>query len=79
MEHSLAAATGFAAVVKGHLDRGGISQREAATRTGIPLTTLHRRLTGASPFSVNELLRIASLLDTTVSRLAIEAESQGAA
>ena len=51
------------------LASAGISQRTAATQTGIPLTTLSRRLTGASPFLVTELAVLAKVLDTTVSAL----------
>lgn len=69
----------LASVVLRRLDEAEISQREAAVRTGIPLTTLNRRLTGASPFLATELQSLASLLRTTVSRLAIEAENAGAA
>lgn len=51
------------------LASAGISQRTAAAQTGIPLTTLSRRLTGASPFLVTELAVLAKVLDTTVSAL----------
>jgi transcriptional regulator with XRE-family HTH domain len=47
----------------------GISQRSAAEATGIPLTTLSRRLTGAAPFLVTELFSLAKVLGTTVSAL----------
>jgi transcriptional regulator with XRE-family HTH domain len=47
----------------------GISQRSAADLTGIPLTTLNRRLTGAAPFLVTELYSLAKVLGTTVSAL----------
>lgn len=52
----------------------GISQRSAAEQTGIPLTTLSRRLTGAAPFLVTELAVLAKVLDTTVSALTASAE-----
>lgn len=59
----------IAAHVSAALSTAGIPQREVASRTGIPITTLSRRLTGHSPFNTNELALIADLLDTTVSRL----------
>lgn len=65
---------GIATAVKLALKDAGISRRDAAERTGIPLTTLQRRLTGASPFLVTELAALASLTGTTVSALAVAAE-----
>ena len=57
------------------LRAAGISQRSAADLTGIPLTTLSRRLTGAAPFLVTELAVLAKVLDTTVSALTASAEA----
>lgn len=65
---------GIANAVKSALDRADISRREAALRTGIPLTTLQRRLTGRSPFLVTELSVLASVTGTTVSAIVAEAE-----
>lgn len=56
------------------LRAAGISQRIAAEQTGIPLTTLSRRLTGAAPFLVTELAALAMVLGTTVSALTARAE-----
>lgn len=56
------------------LTAASISQRTAAERTGIALTTLSRRLTGTSPFLATELAALAGLLGTTVSNLAKESE-----
>jgi len=75
MEHPLSINSGLAGVVKTRLTEAGISLREAATRTGIPLTTLSRRLTGTSPFSADELALVASLFGIAVSDLAGEAET----
>ena len=55
------------------LRAAGISQRTAADQTGIPLTTLSRRLTGAAPFLVTELAVLAEMLGTTVSALTASA------
>lgn len=60
---------GIAATVSAALREAGISQRDAAARTGIAINTLSRRLTGNSPFLVTELALIAELLGTTVPEL----------
>lgn len=52
----------IAANVARLLREAGVSQRDTSTSTGIPLTTLVRRLTGRSPFLVTELSAIAELL-----------------
>lgn len=64
----------LAEVVKRRLEASGTSLRAASITTGIPLTTLSRRLTGTSPFSVTELVAFASMFEITMSCLAIEAE-----
>lgn len=74
VEHPEQTSRSLAGVISQRLRDADISQREAANRTGIPLTTLSRRLTGVSPLLVTELASLASLLDTTVSCLANEAE-----
>ncbi len=69
---------GISQAVSNALKSAGISQREAAERSGIPITTLSRRLTGNSPFLVTELAVLASMVGTTVSELAATAESSAA-
>lgn len=66
---------GMAQTVSQALSEAGIAQRDAAAQTGIPFTTLRRRLTGFSPFNMAELDLLAALLDTTVSDLVIRAEA----
>jgi len=63
----------IAALVSAALREAGIPQRDAASRTGIPITTLSRRLTGNSPFNTDELDLIADLLGVTVSDLIAQA------
>ena len=46
-----------------------IPQREAAARTGIAMTTLTRRLSGHSPFRIDELAAIADLCGVSVADL----------
>lgn len=65
-------------MVSRKLEEAGLSLRETALRAGIPLTTLHRRLGGTSPFTLTELVALAELLDTTASVLMAEAEAVSA-
>lgn len=51
------------------LQAAGISQREAADATGIPINTLSRRLTGKTPLNVNELAALGGLVGKSVSEL----------
>lgn len=58
-----------AARVQTALDAAGRSTLALSEQTGIPRTTLLRRLTGTSPFTVDELALIASNLDIEVHSL----------
>jgi transcriptional regulator with XRE-family HTH domain len=78
MEHPTPTSAAIAAEVTRLIDASGLSRRDVANRTGIALTTLTRRLTGTSPFSITELAAVASLLGTTVSSLAEAAERAAA-
>lgn len=51
------------------LEAQGLSSRKAAELTGIALTTLNRRLSGATPFKVDELAVVANVAGTTVTAL----------
>ena len=67
---------GIRYVIRQELRDAGISQRRAANLSGIPLTTLSRRLAGnGRPFLVNELFAMAEMLDTTCSTIAADAEA----
>lgn len=44
----------------------GATEKSLADRTGIPRTTLRRRLTGLSSFTINELHAIASHLGVSL-------------
>lgn len=54
----------------------GVSQRELAARTGIPLVTINRKLNHASPFNAIELGAISEALGTSLVDLALKAERQ---
>ena len=64
----------LAQVVAAQIKSAGLSQRDMATRTGVPLVTLSRRITGRSPFTVAELATIASVLGVSVVDLVLKAE-----
>lgn len=71
-----AATAATAAAIKAALQRAGLSEAEAARRTGIPQTTLNRRLVGNPPgFSIAELSSLASLLGMDVSDLLRQPET----
>ena len=59
-------AQAIAAAASEALRAAGVSQREASELTGIPLTTLVRRLTGRSPFLVTELAAVAEVAGVSV-------------
>lgn len=75
MEHNGDVSRKVAAVLRRRLADENISLRSAAEKTGIPLTTLARRINGTSPLSVTELTALASLLGSTPSGIVAEAES----
>jgi transcriptional regulator with XRE-family HTH domain len=58
-----------AANVRAELARQRKPQRELQQHLGISRVTLYRRLSGESPFDVDELRRIAELLNVSVSDL----------
>lgn len=78
MEHPEHAAREIATVVALRVEESGLSRRQLSDRTGIPFSTLTRRLNGLSPFVVTELHAIASVLGTTVKTLVAEAEERAA-
>lgn len=55
-----------ARAVTAEMARQNVSQVDLSTRAGIPRPTLQRRLSGFSPFTVDELDRIAQALRVEV-------------
>jgi transcriptional regulator with XRE-family HTH domain len=55
-----------AAAVSAALGESNLSVLSAAEQTGIPRSTLSRRLTGTSPFTITELDLLARLLGVSV-------------
>jgi len=60
---------GTADTVGSAMEAAGWSQVAISTTTGIPRTTLLHRLSGFSPFTVDELQRIGDVLDVEVHTL----------
>lgn len=69
-----AARLNIARAVNARLQTAGIAQRKVSEATGIPMTSLVRRLTGRAPFDIDQLARIARLLDVSVAALITYAE-----
>ena len=59
---SAAATQSVAAYISARLADLGISQRDASERSGIPLSTLSRRLGGRGPFPLDEVAALAALI-----------------
>lgn len=62
------------AEIRAAMKLAGMSQRDMAAKTGIPLVTLGRRLTGGKPFDIAELAAVASTLNIGVVDLMLRAE-----
>ena len=70
MSTPAAAAAATAAAVKAAIERAGLSVNRAAALSGIPQSTLDRRLLGAPPgFNIIELSSLASVLGIEVGDL----------
>lgn len=74
MEPTWPTSTEVSETVKSAIKAAGLSQREVAERSGIPTTTLNRRLNTGSPFIYEELVAVARVIGRTVSDLIAEAE-----
>lgn len=61
-------------VIADRMKAAGIAQRGMAEKSGIPLVTLSRRLTGKSTFTIAELVTIAYVLGDEVTDLVDRAE-----
>lgn len=59
----------IAKAVQEAMGRAGVNTHNLVKVTGIPRTTLDRRLTGLSPFTTAELAHVAHALDTSLSAL----------
>lgn len=70
-----AALTGrIAESIQAQRQSSGHTLNEFALATGIPFTTIHRKLGGHKPFTTEELEAIARVLNTTPSALVYDAE-----
>lgn len=66
---TLPASQRVALAVRDHLRQAGKTQLDVVGATGIPRTTLNRRMTGNSPFTITELELIAAFLGVTVTEI----------
>lgn len=69
MEQPQNTGAAVAEAVRAAIAARGTTQSAVAEATGIPRVTLVRRLTGFSSFTVDELARIAKVLETTPAEL----------
>jgi transcriptional regulator with XRE-family HTH domain len=51
------------------LDERGISGRQLAAQTGIPQRTIANKLSGRNPFDLDDLAKIAAVLEVDVTEL----------
>lgn len=65
----------IALAVNAKLRDAGIAQRAASEQTGIPMTSFVRRITGRKAFNIEELAKLAHLLDVSVAALITYAEN----
>lgn len=70
---------GLAEVIRAAIDERGLTLREVSDATGIPTTTLHRRITQPSPFNITELASLATLMGTTAVDLMVAARNHSPA
>ena len=64
----------IAKAVNAHLQSAKISQRTVSELTDIPMTSFVRRITGRKAFDLDQLAKIAVLLDVSVAALITYAE-----
>lgn len=64
----------MASAVTSALAEAGIAQRKASDLTGIPMTTLRRRLTGNAAFDLDELALLGDLVGLTIADLVARAD-----
>ena len=69
-------AESLAARIAGLVEGSGMSLREVAERTSIPLNTLRRRLAGQSPINTTEIASLAQLLGHDASDLLRQSEDE---
>ncbi len=74
MEPASVTTEDIAHAVRGAISRANETIERAATRAGLSRTTMTRRMTGHSPFTAGELIRIAAVLDINLSDIVGDAE-----
>ena len=75
MDTAEALARQVAAEIKNAMKAAGVSQRDVADATGIPLVTLNRRLSGmGKPMTIAEAAAILPALNLSLTEIALRAE-----
>ena len=75
VEVATSAASQLPEAVRAAIETAGLSQAEVARESGIPLVTMHRRLSGRGrAFSVVELAAVGEVLGVSVVELGAAAE-----
>lgn len=74
MEHGLTERR-VAEAVAAAMQTAGVTQTALASDTGIPLSTLNRRLLGHQPFTIRELASIATALGVSITDITSAAEA----
>ena len=78
MTEGNAFAASIAGGVREAMTSGGITHRELSEKSGIPLATLHRRLTATTPFTMTEIKAVSIALGLDVSDLLRQSETAAA-
>ena len=78
MTEGNAFAASIAGGVREAMTSGGTTHRELSEKSGIPLATLHRRLTATTPFTLTELKAVSIVLGLDVSDLLRQSETPAA-
>lgn len=59
----------IAETVRSAVEASGVTQAKLAQAIGVSVTTIERRMTGKRAFTINEILKIARLLDVSPASL----------
>lgn len=62
--------------IKSAITEAGITRTDMASLTGIPATTLWRKINGHTPFNVAEIVAISEVLDVKPSSLIAFADAE---
>ena len=75
MDTSSISSQDIAMAVRGVISRVGETVESTAAKAGITRTTMTRRMTGQSSFTVDEVVKVAAALDVPLSQVFRDAEA----